>query len=165
VDASQATALDFTTSSAPNGALPGLVTNFNGGLTGSFAGQFCSGTCGSINDISSLVIGPTSITPFFTLTDGVVFSLTSINTIDRSVAGVLAFTGGGIFSGNIGGVAFDATPGNFVFSTQGGQSTTFSATTVALPEPGTWGMMLLGFGAIGFAMRRRRRTTALAQIA
>ena len=26
----------------------------------------------------------------------------------------------------------------------------------AIPEPGTWAMMLLGFGAIGFAMRRRR---------
>ena len=26
----------------------------------------------------------------------------------------------------------------------------------AVPEPATWGMMLLGFGAVGFAMRRRR---------
>jgi len=34
----------------------------------------------------------------------------------------------------------------------------------AVPEPGTWGMMLLGFGGIGLAMRRRRRP-ALAQIA
>lgn len=29
----------------------------------------------------------------------------------------------------------------------------------ALPEPGTWTMMLTGFGAIGYAMRRRRRAT------
>jgi hypothetical protein len=28
--------------------------------------------------------------------------------------------------------------------------------TAAVPEPGTWAMMLLGFGAIGVAMRRRR---------
>jgi hypothetical protein len=26
----------------------------------------------------------------------------------------------------------------------------------AVPEPGTWAMMLLGFGAIGFGLRRRR---------
>jgi len=26
----------------------------------------------------------------------------------------------------------------------------------AVPEPATWAMMLLGFGAVGFAMRRRR---------
>ena len=39
------------------------------------------------------------------------------------------------------------TPGNFLL---GGISLTQS-----VPEPGTWGMMLLGFGAIGFAFRRR----------
>jgi hypothetical protein len=27
----------------------------------------------------------------------------------------------------------------------------------AVPEPGTWAMMLIGFGAIGFTMRRQRR--------
>ena len=37
---------------------------------------------------------------------------------------------------------------------------------VPLPEPGTWAMMLLGFGAAGIAMRRsRRRKALLAQIA
>lgn len=34
----------------------------------------------------------------------------------------------------------------------------------AVPEPATWAMMLLGFGAIGFSMRRRRRPM-LAQLA
>lgn len=29
--------------------------------------------------------------------------------------------------------------------------------TPAVPEPGTWAMMLIGFGAIGFSMRRGRR--------
>ena len=33
---------------------------------------------------------------------------------------------------------------------------TFNGTNGAIPEPGTWAMMLLGFGAVGFAMRRRR---------
>lgn len=28
----------------------------------------------------------------------------------------------------------------------------------AVPEPATWAMMLLGFGAVGFAMRRRKQT-------
>lgn len=36
--------------------------------------------------------------------------------------------------------------------------------TPAVPEPATWGMMLLGFGAMGFAMRRKRQPV-LAQIA
>jgi PEP-CTERM motif-containing protein len=31
--------------------------------------------------------------------------------------------------------------------------------TESVPEPATWAMMLLGFGAMGVAFRRRRRTT------
>ena len=34
----------------------------------------------------------------------------------------------------------------------------------AVPEPATWAMMLLGFGAIGFSIRRRK-SNALAQLA
>ena len=30
--------------------------------------------------------------------------------------------------------------------------------TNVVPEPGTWAMMLLGFGAVGFGMRRRRQS-------
>lgn len=45
----------------------------------------------------------------------------------------------------------------------GGSITIASA---AVPEPGAWAMMLLGFGAVGFAMRRsRRRRADLLQIA
>jgi hypothetical protein len=40
-----------------------------------------------------------------------------------------------------------------------------TALSVAVPEPQTWAMMLLGFGAIGFSMRKTRRKTALAQLA
>jgi PEP-CTERM motif len=34
-------------------------------------------------------------------------------------------------------------------------------TGAPLPEPGTWAMMLLGFGAVGFGIRRSRRKTSL----
>jgi hypothetical protein len=38
-------------------------------------------------------------------------------------------------------------------------------TAAAVPEPATWGMLLLGFGAVGYSLRRRRSERHLAQIA
>ena len=35
----------------------------------------------------------------------------------------------------------------------------------AVPEPATWAMMLVGFGGMGVALRRRRRQTGFTQIA
>ena len=35
----------------------------------------------------------------------------------------------------------------------------------AVPEPGTWAMMLVGFGAMGFSVRRRRRSQNMPQVA
>lgn len=44
--------------------------------------------------------------------------------------------------------------------------TVYDHNTPAVPEPATWAMMLMGFGATGFAMRRRRRDgSKLAQLA
>ncbi|WP_114226517.1 MULTISPECIES: PEPxxWA-CTERM sorting domain-containing protein [Sphingomonas] len=34
-----------------------------------------------------------------------------------------------------------------------------SNAVAAVPEPGTWALMILGFGAVGYGMRRRRATT------
>jgi len=93
-----------------------------------------------------------------------------------------ALVNGSVTSDGAGGAFFDFnnTPLNFTYN--GGTFTLFvndlavssGATntplngviraTAAVPEPATWGLMLLGFGGIGMAMRRRRRPV-LAQIA
>lgn len=38
------------------------------------------------------------------------------------------------------------------------EAANFREGTGAVPEPATWALMLLGFGAVGFSMRRRRTT-------
>jgi hypothetical protein len=59
--------------------------------------------------------------------------------------------------------------GDYTFSFTGHNSNesgtlTGNVTISAVPEAGTWALMLLGFGAIGLTMRTRRRTV-LAQVA
>lgn len=49
------------------------------------------------------------------------------------------------------------------FTTQDGsvaQRSNFAPTAGAVPEPATWAMMLLGMGAVGFAMRRKSKAHA-----
>jgi hypothetical protein len=58
-------------------------------------------------------------------------------------------------------VAFNAEAGDYyieVLSSQiakSGEVASGSVAAVAVPEPASWAMMLVGFGALGFAMRRR----------
>jgi len=63
------------------------------------------------------------------------------------------------------GFAFsNATP---QYSVDGGQLSDFSASSLAgtfggaVPEPGTWALMIMGFGGAGAMLRSRRRTLAL----
>ena len=60
---------------------------------------------------------------------------------------------------------FTSASGPFAFSINDVGISSNSATQIisgqiqaAVPEPGTWAMMLVGFGAIGYSMRRRRKT-------
>lgn len=68
------------------------------------------------------------------------------------------------------------TLGNFLDRYQGFSTTNVNRATVTsaigvgtpvgpVPEPATWAMMLVGFGGIGMAMRRRRTSSAMMQIA
>ncbi|WP_260600179.1 PEPxxWA-CTERM sorting domain-containing protein [Sphingomonas endolithica] len=47
----------------------------------------------------------------------------------------------------------------------GSQDLTFSATIAAVPEPATWGMMIVGFGLAGTALRRKRKVSTRLHLA
>ena len=90
----------------------------------------------------------------FTLTDslggtftGFVYDLTS---------GENKFAFEGINGQSIANLHFDVTGGGITTVKQVRIDTSAPG---AVPEPGTWGLMLLGFAGAGFALRRRRRQT------
>jgi hypothetical protein len=63
------------------------------------------------------------------------------------------------------GTAFNTTFGSVNLT--GATNLSFQAVTAggAVPEPGTWAMMLVGFTGLGMAMRVRRRNANLSQLA
>lgn len=65
------------------------------------------------------------------------------------------------------GAGFSANVDNLAFTTDAGTTryNFASASVAAVPEPATWAMMLMGFGAMGISLRRRRRTNTLFQAA
>ena len=60
----------------------------------------------------------------------------------------------GAYSLRLSGFADNVGTGNDV-GTYNGSLTFASVTNSAVPEPTTWAMMLVGFGAVGYSMRRR----------
>ena len=79
------------------------------------------------------------------------------------------FTGAGVFSDanlfSTSGLWSETVKYTLNFTGGAGSQFNGTANLTAVPEPATWAMMLLGFGGIGAAMRRRRKTIRLAQIA
>ena len=111
------------------------------------------------------------------LVDNTIFTLTNGNQLNFGET-MFGLTIIGAHFGNVAGDAdnvsvfwlfdFGIEGANFVTldDPTGWSNATLYTTGSGVPEPATWAMMLLGFGAAGTAMRRsRRRTTALAQIA
>jgi hypothetical protein len=116
------------------------------------------------NDLSgfySFLIGTSTLNATVTfgklLSNGGVTVLQQVNGSGNSIS----FTTGTLDPGAIYRLSFNSN-----YPAGGGVTTgngSFYA-AAAVPEPATWGLMLLGFGGMGMVLRRRRRPT-LAQIA
>lgn len=123
-------------------------------------GGLCAGPCSGM-PASFEQVDPFTFTLDFNLSAGSVFTLASWLYVDdvrdatvdffntAKVTGVTVSQGGSLTSAS---GALAALPG-------GGYGYP-AALESAVPEPATWAMMLLGFGGIGYAIRRRRKVSA-----
>lgn len=78
-------------------------------------------------------------------------------------SGFAQFGGATVFSGSLNSPVF--TPGTYAFTGFTSGTLTVSNAVAAVPEPASWAMMLVGFGAMGFAMRRRKVSTTVSYAA
>lgn len=122
---------EFEVGAAPNAAI-GL--DFNGG------GLNIRNISGSSLNLASTVLSFTNLSAAFSSANLLNSSITGFDSSDVTLQnGLLRL--------------------NFVNTTWDRNSTANIAldTAAAVPEPSTWAMMLLGFGAMGAAMRSRRK--------
>ena len=137
-----------------NGTLTTNDTSFVNPLNG-YTAQTITGITGTFN--GSQITGLANVTgsnnlfyltgPFFVDGNGLGFSTAAGAAVNLFV------TNGTNYRVNAGGL------------NTGLVTASASAATPAVPEPATWAMMLIGFGAMGVSLRRRRRTSTLLQAA
>jgi hypothetical protein len=147
-----------------------------------------TGTFISPTDLAPGTYDLTALSGFsvtFTFTNGDTFTTSDIVTPLTGVAVTVTNLGGGIerlFFTESGGPGSDGGPnsgsldldngtaflsfspssfGNFLYI-ESGDSGRYHALGAAVPEPETWAMMLIGFGAVGFSFRRARARLAQA---
>jgi hypothetical protein len=119
---------------------------------------------GSIDTYNSLTFTDAAGNPLgaaYTFTGSYIASLIpALASGNRSAANtnpIVTFLFGGTDIGLIGGMQLTSTQNAFEIDN--------ISIVSGVPEPGTWAMMLLGFGAVGLAVRRRRSSKALTQLA
>ena len=138
------------------------------------------------NDQLNVAGDPTQFSPWtFTILTNAIFSITDsfipgdIYTLSGDLVGTTSFFAGGAgdiqATGAFGGewqnasyskLALAVGPGSYNFSITGDGKAGVPAgfgirldSVGSVPEPATWAMMLAGFGAVGFTMRRRPKVS------
>lgn len=131
-----------------------------------FSGNQRGGASDSF-DVAFLFAGPTSGTFGFTSSAYAPqsYSFSGTGPVGFNIPGVAANAGFNTF--NLYFIADNAGSANFYFEDKGGDNVgiiidNLSLSVAAVPEPSTWAMLILGFGVIGAASRRRRATLAVA---
>lgn len=152
--AAPAQAVETIVISGPSGTFGNDNVICSGGVAScSFTNTFSFLTPAGFNQVngtlSTSALGGSNIDFSSALLNGSAFSLSPTGTFEFGSLATLGLIAG---ANNVLTVSGTNT-GNSAFS-----GTLTFAQTSAVPEPATWGMMLLGFGAVGASLRRRRRT-------
>ena len=185
VAATPACAASVFTFSFDNQGIGGNYSS-DGPLVGPIVG---TGTFTTSADLAAGTYDILSLPDFsvnFSFADGTTLSTADITTPLTGVAVRIAdFAGGGerlfftegsgvgVNGGSYGGavdlqnasgfLSFEPTyaGGNFLYYTGGSSGRYLAISDAAVPEPATWALIILGFGAVGSMLRRRRPNVAL----
>ena len=166
--APSANAAQYLNITGPSGTFgDDTVSCANNGVSCSFNRTFTFTTPAGYNlassDISSLLTGNNQATniDFSSVTlNGVEFNILSTGTQEfRNLLNQALIAGGLntlLVSGTV-GAAGSTTPADASFS----GNLSFANQVAAVPEPATWGLMVVGFGMIGAAARSRKTKTTV----
>lgn len=130
-----------------------VAAGFTNGLSFTYASPFAASTVNIYSGLNGTG----------TLLASTALPLTTTGACDPTIAGGAQYCPFSPFSVGFSGTAQSVTFGGSVNS-QVFDDFTFGSTVVggAVPEPASWGLMILGFGVVGGAMRYRRRATRVA---
>jgi len=154
-------AVTIGTTSSTSGTTSVIVTD-NVNYPNKLEFDTTNAAAGTVTSLFNFMVDTASIGVFSATT--ATFPSSSVTSLDLLLGSTVLATSAGVGSGTL-------LPGNtYTFrytanlATAGNISGPANFYLAAVPEPATWGLMLIGFGGIGMAMRRRRRPV-LAQIA
>lgn len=120
--------------------------SFTGGVVG-FGGLFFGSDIGGLYSLGSITITATDATGTSTFTIN--------NATTSSFVGFVS--SGPLLSATV--AAVQPTSG-FLWPSVNNLTLAGAAATSGVPEPATWAMLIIGFGGVGFAMRRNRKVNA-----
>ncbi|WP_217430721.1 PEPxxWA-CTERM sorting domain-containing protein [Sphingomonas bacterium] len=172
-----ATANSFFTESLTGAAtlFPGSEDTLGAGFDpdGGADNYLAIGSTGSGSASGALTLTFTTAVQYFSFAFGTLDNYNSV-TVNYADGSSYSFTGSGIIGGTNGASPAQGTAGRVSFNANGGSAfssivlgSDYAAFEVddlaaAAPEPGTWVMMILGFGLLGSALRYRRRKSTVA---
>ncbi|THD64629.1 PEPxxWA-CTERM sorting domain-containing protein [Phenylobacterium sp.] len=140
------------TADAPIGTTPGAVYVWGINTVGASApAPFASEGFGGVLFNNAITVNPAAHAAGVTVSGDTITDIVAISSLKNVVLNPQQF---GISLWPVAGSGFSAfsefVPGNGTFAVGG------------VPEPATWGLMILGFGGLGVTLRSRRRMVASA---